>query len=374
MVKILLLIHDLGQGGAEKVLVNLVNNMDPEQFDITVMSIFGGGVNEQFLKPHIRYISCFRHMIPGNSHLMKLLTPRQLHRWLIRDQYDIEVSYLEGPSARVISGCSEPDTKLVSWIHVEQHKMKKLAASFRCEKEARECYDRFDQTVCVSQYVKEDYCRILDYQKPCDVLYNTVESDVILKKAKELSHSLRDDGAVRLVAVGSLKESKGYMRLLNVMKRLCSENHHVHLYVLGVGPLLDRMQRFIRDHNLSNNVTLLGYDTNPYKYVAKCDLFVCASYAEGFSTAATEALIVGTPVCTVEVSGMKEMLGKHNEYGVVTENNEQALYEGIKTLLDDPALLAHYKEKAAERGRAFHTAETVSEAEKLFIQLMGDRK
>ena len=55
MKKILFLIHDLGQGGAEKVLVNLVNNMDPEKFDISVTALFGGGVNEQFLKPHICY-------------------------------------------------------------------------------------------------------------------------------------------------------------------------------------------------------------------------------------------------------------------------------------------------------------------------------
>ena len=69
------------------------------------------------------------------------------------------------------------------------------------------------------------------------------------------------------------------------------------------------MKRLADELGIADVVTLLGYQTNPYKYVAKCDLFVCASFAEGFSTAATEALIVGTPVCTVEVSGMKEMLG-----------------------------------------------------------------
>ena len=62
----------------------------------------------------------------------------------------------------------------------------------------------------------------------------------------------------------------------------------------------------------------MGYQTNPYKYLAKCDLFVCSSHSEGFSTAATEALIVGVPVCSVEVSGMREMLGENNEYGVIT--------------------------------------------------------
>ena len=52
--KLLFLIHDLSVGGAEKVLVNLVNNMNPEKYDITVIALFGGGVNEQVLKPHIR--------------------------------------------------------------------------------------------------------------------------------------------------------------------------------------------------------------------------------------------------------------------------------------------------------------------------------
>ena len=120
---------------------------------------------------------------------------------------------------------------------------------------------------------------------------------------------------------------------------------------------------------IADAVTFLGYQTNPYKYVAKCDLFVCASFAEGFSTAATEALIVGTPVCTVEVSGMKEMLGEHNEYGLITENDENALYEGIKKLLDDPALLAHYREQAARRGETFRTENTVSAVQELLNTL-----
>ena len=86
---ILFFIHDLGHGGAEKVLVNLVNNMDCEKFDITVMALFGGGVNEQFLKKGIRYQYIFSRCIPGNSKFMKLMTPRQLHQWFIKEKYDI---------------------------------------------------------------------------------------------------------------------------------------------------------------------------------------------------------------------------------------------------------------------------------------------
>lgn len=369
MIKILFLIHDLGQGGAEKVLVNLVNNMDHSKFDISVTALFGGGVNEQFLDPDIHFHAVFPKEVPGNSKFMKLLTPKQLHKLCVKEHYDIEVSYLEGPSARVISGCRDKNTKLVSWIHVEQHTTEKLAGSFRSEKEARECYNRFDQTVCVSQYVHDDFCRILDFQKPCQVLYNTVESDKILAEAVEATPELEDDGMIRLIAVGTLKQSKGYMRLLQIIKRLRNESYPVHLYILGIGPLQQEMESFIQKNELQSVVTLLGYQTNPYKYVSKCDLFVCASFAEGFSTAATEALIVGTPVCTVEVSGMKEMLGNNKEWGIVTENDEEALYQGIKQLLDDSDLVAYYKEKSAERGKMFSTESTVRAVEEMLHSL-----
>lgn len=371
MKKVLFLIHDLGQGGAEKVLVNLVNNMDPNKFDITVISLFGGGVNEQFLKPHIHYRTIFKKSFPGNSHVMKLLSPKMLHRWFIQDHYDIEVSYLEGPSARIISGCPNENTKLISWIHVQQDNMNQLAGAFRSHSEAINCYNQFDQTIYVSQFVQVDFCKILNFKKPGQVLYNTVESEKIISYSTEITSEITGDDAIRLVAVGTLKESKGYERLLRIINRLNSEDYNLHLYILGIGPLRQKLEEYIQANHLQNAVTLLGYQTNPYKYVAKCNLFVCASFAEGFSTAATEALIVGTPVCTVEVSGMKEMLGENNEWGIVTENSEEALYGGIKRLLDDPELLAYYKKQAAIRGKTFSTENTVNAVEEMLFDLLG---
>lgn len=369
MKKILFLIHDLGQGGAEKVLTNLVNNMDREKFDISVVSLFGGGVNEQFLEPHIHYRAVFPKMIPGNRVWLKLFTPKQLHKLCVKEHFDIEISYLEGPSARVISGCQDKDTKLVSWIHVEQHNMDLLSHSFISDKEASWCYDQFDNTVCVSQFVKEDFCSILNFSKPCEVLYNTVESAKILDMSKENVDSIIYDDCINLVAVGTLKQSKGYDRLLNIIKKLKENNYKARLYILGIGPIEEQLKNMVKDFGIEDRVVFLGYDTNPYKYVVNCDLFVCASHAEGFSTAATEALIVGTPVCTVEVSGMKEMLGEKNEYGIVTENSEEALYDGIKSLLDNPELLAHYREKAVERGKAFSTENTVKAVEDMLLSL-----
>lgn len=369
MRKILFLIHDLGQGGAEKVLVNLVNNMNTSKFDITVISLFGGGVNEQFLRTDIRYIKVFKKIIPGNSKLMKLFTPQQLHRWFIKDTYDIEVSYLEGPAARIVSGCRSTNTELVTWIHSNHFSMKQLAAPFRTVNETVNCYSSFHKVICVSQFILENFCEWVSVKDRAEVLYNTVNSDFVIEHSKDQVSDITDDTRIKLIAVGTLKAVKGFDRLLRIMKRLMVENYPVHLYLLGSGSMGHELEKYASDNNLNEYVTFLGFQANPYKFVSKCDLFICCSHSEGFSTAVTESLIVGTPVCTVEVSGMKEMLGENNQYGIVTENNEEALYEGIKMLLDNPEMLDYYKKQAEIRGKTFSTENRVKAVEKMLLSL-----
>lgn len=363
MTKVLFLIHDLGPGGAEKVLVNLVNNMDQRKFDITVLSLFDGGVNKQFLKPHIKQKAIFRRAWPGNSHLMKLLNPKLLHYLFVKERYDIEVAFLEGPSARIVSGCKWPETKLVSWIHTEQKTTKKASASFRSVAEAIACYDRFDKIVGVSEQVCAAFRTSLGLEKKVTVLYNVNESDQIRRNSEENTPIVSGTGTIHWCGVGKLVANKGFDRMLHIQKQLLTDGYNVHLHILGVGPLEEELMTWCRDNGILDHVTFWGYQTNPYKYVKACDLFVCASHTEGFSTASTEALIVGTPVCTVDVSGMKEMLGMHNDYGVITENDERSLYLGMKKLLDSPQLLEHYKRMAQERGRFFSVEETVRAVE-----------
>lgn len=368
MKKILFVIHDLHHGGAEKVLINLVNNMDRKKFDITVMALFGGGVNEQFLKKDIKLIVCHKRAVCGNSKIMKLFSPQFLFSYYIKDKYDIIVSYLEGPSARIVSGCSDKGTKLISWIHVEQHDRKTACNAFRDYNEALECYNRFDCTVCVSEYVKKDFQSIFPLEKPVYVLYNTNETDQIREMAKEpVDDVLFNDDEIKLVGVGKLMPNKGFDKLARIHARFIREGYKVHTYILGEGAERNKIEKIVDENGCADTFTLLGYKTNPYKYVAKCDIFVCPSVAEGFSTAATEALILGVPVVTTKVSGMEEMLGKNNEFGVVVDGTgEEELYAGIKNMLNVPEILKDYNEKAVQRGKRFSKENTVSEVEKLF--------
>ena len=63
-----------------------------------------------------------------------------------------------------------------------------------------------------------------------------------------------------------------------------------------------------------------------------------------------------------------------NKIKFLVENNEEALYQGIKKLLDDPELLKHYKKKAAERGKMFNTEKTVRAVEEMLLKLIHEGK
>lgn len=370
MKKILFFIHDLGPGGAEKVLVNLVNNMDSTKFDITVMTLFDVGVNKKYLNKKIHYLFCFKKVFRGSTHLMKVFTPEQLHQRLIHDHYDIEVAYLEGPCARIISGCTCEKTKLVAWIHIEHQNKNRIAMAFRTFTEAEKCYNRFDRIVCVSDSVKRDFMSLVRLEVPVCVLYNVNEYDKIVRASQEhVDSKLFEESEFKIAAVGKLVANKGFDRLLRIADQLKQEGYSFRLFLLGEGPDEGKLKKYIRNHDLADYVEFFGYQENPYKYIAKCDLFVCASYREGFSTAVVEALIAGTPVCTTDVSGMTEILGNNNEYGLITQNDDNSLLNGIKKLMDDRELLVSYRVKAIKRRRLFQTEKTVRAVENTLLTL-----
>ncbi len=374
MIKILFLIHDLGPGGAEKVLVNLVNNLDRNVFNTTVMALFGGGVNEQFLNPHVRYQVVYKKTFPGNSYIMKLCSPELLHKVYIRECYDIEVSYLEGPSARIISGCPDLQTKLISWIHVEQHSRKVAAGAFRSYRESAKCYEKFDVTCAVSDYVRRDFLSIYPKLKNVYVLYNTIETEIIRRLMnEEVPAGLFPDDAFKICGVGKVVPVKGFMKLARIHKRLKDKGYPVRTYLIGDGDECTKIQEYVSDNNLEETFSFLGYQINPYKYVARCDAFVCTSSAEGFSTAATEALIVNTPVITTPVSGMEELLGE-DPCGVICGFDEESIMQELEKWILEPDVVNEFKEKTRVRAVQFSKQKTVKLVENLFIQLIESSK
>ena len=360
MKKILFFIPTLMHGGAEKVLVNLVNNLDNTKYDITVQTIFDEGVHKKNLKKSIRYKYIFKNLFHGSSTLFKLFSPEYLYYKYIEEEYDIVVSYLEGPTARILSGCPFKNTKKIAWIHIELNDSKMIANGFRSFNEAIKCYKRYNKIICVSETVKEIFCRNSGINSYVDVLYNTNETDKILADSLEEVNDIDfSEDIINICSVGKLVKTKGYDRLARVHKKLIDEGLQHRIYILGIGEDKEKIEKYLKENNLEKSFKLIGFRENPYKYVSKCNLFVCSSIREGFSTSVTEALIVGTPVLSTLCSGAQELLGYNNEYGMVVENSEQGIYKGIKKLLLDKELLERYKKVSGSRGKKFSKEKTI---------------
>lgn len=369
MKKVLFVIPTLGGGGAEKVLVNLVNNMNLEKFDVSILTLFDNGVNRKHLNSNIHYNYIFPHTFRGNIHLFRIFTPEYLANKFIKSTYDIVISYLEGPTTRIVSGIQDLETIKINWVHSNVIK-NRILKSYRNCKEFKRCYDKYNCTVFVSNTAKKTFENEMGLFNNHCVKYNTVETNQIKKQADEIIVDVNfDSNKLNLITVGRLTKVKGYDRLLKILKRLVNEKYNFHMYIIGEGTLRKKIKRYIYLNNLSDFITLLGYKDNPYKYVKKADIFICSSYSEGFSTAVTESLIVGTPVITTLCSGMEELLGYNNEYGIIVDNNEEALYNGLKEFLIHKDKLTYYQQRAETRGKDFETKNTVQKVEKILLNL-----
>lgn len=367
--KILFFHFDLKGGGAEKVLVNLVNNMDKRKYDITVQTLFGVGTHMKELNKDIHFKYLFKKQFRGLPLILRLFSPTLLHKLLVKEKYDLEVAYLETAPTRIISGCKDPNTKKIAWIHIVLFKKPR---TYRSINEMKECYKKFDKIVCVSKNVQESFEKLVKQEGlPYCIVRNLIDSNHIINSSKE-NVELTNDGKLRLIYIGRMIESKGAFRLLKLLHELLQDGYHNwHLYYLGTGHQIEDIKEYINNCKLNNIVTLLGYQENPYKYIAKMDLYICASHAEGYCTAATEATILGVPTLTTNCGGMKEIYN-NGEYGLIVDDEDSALKEGIINFLSNPQLLSYYKLQANKRAAFFESQTILRENEDLFDAITNE--
>lgn len=372
MIKILFLINTLGGGGAERVLVNLVNNMNSAEFDITVKTMFKDGVNASLLKKNIRYLNKNAPCPRGIAYLFKFIPAKILFNYFVgNEHFDVLVAYMHGAPVKTVCGCSDKDVKKVAWLHNGNPETGTFFKFWFRKKGAYKAYSQCDKLTAVSKSVADSFSMFTGINN-ISIVYNT--NDVA--KIKELSIedcpvAFKNNSPV-ICSVGRLVKEKAYDRLINVAARLKKEGFDFNLVIVGDGEKRDELRKQVENLNASDYIRFTGYDANPYKYLRQSDIFVCSSYTEGLSTALTEAIILGLPCVSTNVSGAKEILGENNEYGIVTENSEQGIYEGIRKMLEDENIRRHYSQKATERSAFFNTENTVKQAEDLFKSLINN--
>lgn len=373
MIKVLFFTINLGGGGAERVLVNLVNHMDKTRFDITVETMFVGGVNAELLEPHIHYICRRAPFFKGITQLFRFIPERALFRYFIQDgDYDIIIAYMHGSPVKVIAGCRDKKTRKVAWLHNGNPESGSFFTPWFSKKRAIKAYASMDQIVGVSRSVSEAFVRYTGIsEQKVTTKYNTNDTERILTLANEpfTFADKRDDSPV-VCSVGGLSHVKGYDRLIRATARLHNEGVPFYLAIVGKGPDEGALRAQIAELQAENYIRLLGFQKNPYNIMKNADVFISSSRTEGLATVLTEALTVGLPVVSTDVSGAKEVLGEHNEYGLVVENSEEGIYEGLKQMLLNCELRDRYAANAVKRSQSFDTDHTVKEVDTMLRGLV----
>ena len=194
-------------------------------------------------------------------------------------------------------------------------------------------------------------------------IYNPLDKDDILNKSKKpLGDSICIKNKVRFITIGRLVPQKGYDRLLQVVKRLVAEGFDFELWILGEGEQKASLNKYIKENSLEDRVKLLGFKSNPYKYLKACDCFICSSRSEGFSLVIAEAMILGLPVLSTYCSGPNELLDE-GKYGILVENSDDGLYDGMERILKIPSLITDYAVLSQNRSISFCLEQSVNDIE-----------
>ncbi len=364
MRSVLFFSEQLDGGGAEQILKNTLLKIDREKFDVTTVT------QEYCEDSPIEHKYFFRKSDNPlkkiiNKMIVKfsLTAPETLvKKVFIHKNFDVEIAFCEGNSTRLIGNAkSSPSTKKIAWVHTDMVNNPWSESVFGGAKEEKKCYEKFDAVVCVSQTMKDSFIKKYGMADKVHLIYNVLDFDSVLQQSKEPAEVNRN-GEIAFVMVGRLAEVKGLDRMLDAVLKLKNDGYVFSVNLVGSGDEEEKIRKFISDNELESFVTLLGFQKNPHKFVSKCDAYVCSSYAEGYSTTATEAIVLGVPVITTDVSGMREIFGD-KECGIICENSTDGLYSTLKTVLDNPELLKKYSANASERAKEFDAKKRIAAVE-----------
>jgi len=189
------------------------------------------------------------------------------------------------------------------------------------------------------QFILEKNYRIK--KNKLKTIYNGINIEKIRKLKEEKIEEYKDlfnNNKTKFITVGRLTEVKGHRYLINAFYKTKQEIENSILLIIGFGPLRDKLEKLIKKKNLEDDIILLGLQENPYKYMAKSDIFVLPSILEGFPNVLLEALACGTPIISTNCeSGPYEILD-NNRYGFLTKTMD------AEDLADKMIFLARNKE------------------------------
>ena len=361
MKKILFVIQSLRIGGAERLQVTLANKLVDSGYDVTIVTWkpmidlkcdldervhFIYREPNQHLGAKIPYI---RYKFYDDCMWELRASPKKLYKYYVKGKFDVEIAFFHGLAVQIVGGSTNKRAKKIAWIH---HDMENQTDAIpeNWDKYIK-LYKKMDNIVCVSNAARQSYINVVGDTGNVTTIYNMLPFDQIRKKAAQEPDVKVNKAAFHVVTVGRFNKLKGYERLFRCISALRKEGKDISLLYVGGGekkPVDD----YIRELGAEDCVFTVEGGSNPYPYMKDATLSVCASYSEGYNLTIAEAMVLGIPVLSTDCAGPREILDG-GKYGLLVENSEDALLNGLRKLYDDPALLKEYRVMTTRRIKFF---------------------
>ena len=343
MKKILFGITGLTIGGAERVLVDLANELS-KSYDITIFALYAKGELEKELNSNVKLKSLFKYSYKEMSKLKQkivvplkvLLLKNSIYNKNIKGNYDVEIAFLEGPITRLFS-VKNKNVRKIAWVHNDISLVFGKGLKARLKKYLdKKIYDKYNDLVFVS---KENMCdfdktytnlNISDEHKK--VIYNYIDKEKIIKKSLEDIDIYFKKEDINFVTVSRLVYQKGIDRIIEIHKKLIESGYNHKFYVIGDGSEREKLENLIKENKVENSFFLLGQKENPYPYIKNADYFCLLSRFEGYGMVLEEAKILGKPIIITDTAAREAVEDYDKKW--ILENSNDGIYNGLAEIIE----------------------------------------
>lgn len=377
---ILLFTSSLGAGGAEKLCQRLANVMSQRGHQVAVAVARQGGRYESDLSGEVELLVLSEGWIDSSTWRL-IRSVRPLRRYLSEQHPDIVLSFMDHVNVRLIRAVKDLNDPPPVVLSVHNNPQIRFGGDAGLRNRVlfwrmKRSYPHADRIVSVSKGVAKQLKEMgLTTDDQACVIYNATVDEALYKAKQEpLRTHTPPENAPLLLACGSLTRQKGYPYLLEAFRDI-RDQRDVKLWILGEGDKREEIEEQIRALSLEEDVMLLGFRENPFKFMAAADVFVLSSLWEGFGNVIVEAMACGAPVVATDCPYGPGEIISHEENGLlVPPANAGALSEAVGRLLEDKNLRGQFAEHGRERAQDFHAKAIGEQYLDLCEEVVADTK
>ena len=370
MQKITFLINSLFSSGAEKVLSILADEFIKQKYEVEIIFLEKNEFYNLDKKIKKTYLSDFN----GSENSIKKLLYIPILAWRLKKYIkQNNISLIQSHIFR--ANYVNILTKLFGSKHIVQvvtagriSRYKELGFNGKINLWLiKHLYPKADLIISKAKGMQDDMNKLFYFQNKQIVINNPYDIEkIIALSADDVGNFTFDINKKYLISVGRLIPLKRNQELINSLQFM---NENVEIIFLGDGSEKENLKKLAKKLYIENRVHFLGQVQNPYKYLARSDIFVSCSESEGFPNVLVEAMICGVPVVSSDcISGPREILApnKDNEYGLLFSiGDSQKMIEYIKFLLNNNDERSRYIENAKKRVKDFSLKNIIKKYKKV---------